>query len=139
MSSKPGERRGKPGRSTGGKIKRFDCYPSGAVILTQLGADILMNGGPATVCGARVRAARLGRDVDLCEGDAQHRPFGDASFDTVACALSLCAIPGPVAAVGHMRRVLRPGGRLLLDHVGSTRPPVYAAQRVLPKVRPLLG
>src|SRR5258707_6760517 len=78
---------------------------------------------------ARQRAAGLGRDVDLREGDAEHLPFDDASFDTVVCALSLCTIPSPVAAVGEMRRVLGPGGRLLLlDHISSTWPPVYAAQ-----------
>src|ERR1700740_1282 len=43
---------------------------------------------PAMLSVARQRAARLGRDVDLREGDAQDLPFGDASFDTVVCALS---------------------------------------------------
>jgi SAM-dependent methyltransferase len=51
---------------------------------------------------------------------AQELPFPDASFDTVVCTLSLCAIPDHRAAIGQMRRVLRPGGRLLLlDHIGS--------------------
>jgi ubiquinone/menaquinone biosynthesis C-methylase UbiE len=44
-------------------------------------------------------------------------------------ALALCTIPSPAAAIGEMRRVLAPGGRLLLlDHTGSTWPPLYAAQ-----------
>jgi ubiquinone/menaquinone biosynthesis C-methylase UbiE len=81
---------------------------------------------------ARNRAAALGREVDLREGDAEHLPFGDASFDTVVCALSLCTIPSPAAAIGEMKRVLVPGGRLLLlDHIGSTWPPVYAVQWLL--------
>ncbi len=84
---------------------------------------------PAMLAIARQRAADLGREADLRDGDAERLPFDDASFDTVLCALSLCTIPRPVAAVGEMRRVLRPGGRLLLlDHIGSTWPPVYAAQ-----------
>jgi len=78
---------------------------------------------------ARQRATGLGRDVALREGDAEHLPFGDASFDTVVCALSLCTIPSPVAALAEMRRVLGPGGRLLLlDHIASTWPPFYAVQ-----------
>lgn len=78
---------------------------------------------------ARQRAVDLGREADLREGDAERLPFDDASFDTVVCALSLCAIHGPVAAISEMRRVLIPGGRLLLlDHIGSSWPPVYAAQ-----------
>jgi ubiquinone/menaquinone biosynthesis C-methylase UbiE len=84
---------------------------------------------PAMLAIARQRAADLGRDADLLEGDAEHLPCGDASFDTVVCALSLCSIPSPATAIGEMKRVLVPGGRLLLlDHVGSTWPPVYAAQ-----------
>jgi ubiquinone/menaquinone biosynthesis C-methylase UbiE len=52
-------------------------------------------------------------------------PCDDASFDTVVCALSLCTIPDPAAAIGKMKRVLVPGGRLLLlDHIASTWPPV---------------
>jgi ubiquinone/menaquinone biosynthesis C-methylase UbiE len=84
---------------------------------------------------ARQRATELGRDADLREGDAEHLPFGDASFDTVVCALSLCTIPSPAAAIGEMKRVLVPGGRLLLiDHTGSTWPPVYAAQWLLEQI-----
>ncbi|BAL91198.1 putative methyltransferase [Actinoplanes missouriensis 431] len=75
------------------------------------------------------------RPVDLREGDATRLPFPDGSFDTVVCALSLCAIPDPRAAIGEARRVLVPGGRLLLlDHIGSSRPPVRAAQWLLERV-----
>ncbi|TVZ01579.1 class I SAM-dependent methyltransferase [Trebonia kvetii] len=84
---------------------------------------------PGMVAIARRRAADIGRDFDLLEGDAEHLPFGDASFDTVVCALSLCTIPDPAAAIGEMRRVLVPGGRLLLlDHIGSSWPLIRAAQ-----------
>jgi len=84
---------------------------------------------------AHQRAADLGRDVDLREGDAEHLLFGDASFDTAVCALSLCTIPNPTAAIGEMKRVLVPGGRLLLlDHIGSTWPPIYAAQWLLERI-----
>ena len=101
-------------------------------------ADTTLTGvelSPAMLAIARQRAADLGREVTLREGDAEHLPFDDASFDTVVCALALCTIPSPVAAIGEMRRVLRPGGRLLLlDHIGSSWPPVYAAQWLLERV-----
>ena len=101
-------------------------------------ADATVTGielSPAMLAIARQRAAGLGRDVDLREGDAEHLPCGDASFDTVVCALSLCTIPSPAAALGEMKRVLVPGGRLLLlDHIGSTWPPVYAAQWLLERI-----
>jgi len=70
---------------------------------------------------AQGRATRLGSQANLRQGDAQALPFPDASFDTVVCTISLCSIPDDCRAVAEMRRVLRPGGRLLLlDHVPST-------------------
>jgi ubiquinone/menaquinone biosynthesis C-methylase UbiE len=84
---------------------------------------------PAMLAIARQRAAELAIAVDLREGDAQHLPLGDASFDTVVCALSLCSIPDPVAAIAEMKRVLVPGGTLLLvDHIESSWLPIRAAQ-----------
>jgi ubiquinone/menaquinone biosynthesis C-methylase UbiE len=81
---------------------------------------------------ARDRAADLGRVVDLREGDAQALEFADDSFDTVVCTFGLCAIPDDVAAVAEMRRVLRPGGTLLLaDHVAGSKRPVRVVQRLL--------
>jgi ubiquinone/menaquinone biosynthesis C-methylase UbiE len=98
-------------------------------------ADVRLTGvdlSPVMLAAARQRAAELGRDVDLREGDAESLPFPDASFDTVVCTLSLCAIPDDRAAIAAMWRVLRPGGRLLLfDHIGSNWWPVWAAQRLL--------
>src|ERR1700736_5925911 len=86
--------------------------------------------------GARARGRVLGGGDAPPRGAPPHPlPFDDASFDTVTCALALCTIPSPVAALGEMRRVLAPGGRLLLlDHIGSTWPPVYAVQSLLERV-----
>ncbi len=103
-------------------------YPAEATIT---GVDL----SPAMLAIARQRAADLGVHVDLHTGDAEALPFDDATFDTVVCALSLCTIPDPAAAIGEMRRVLVPGGRLLLlDHIGSTWPPIRAAQWLLEQV-----
>lgn len=87
---------------------------------------------PRMLAEARRRAARLGRAVELVEGDAERLPFPDASFDTAVCALGLCSIPRPEVAIAEMHRVLAPGGRLLLlDHVASTAWPLRAAQRLV--------
>jgi ubiquinone/menaquinone biosynthesis C-methylase UbiE len=103
-------------------------YPAGADVT---GIEL----SPAMLAIARQRAADLGMSADLRVGDAHVLPFADGDFDTVVCALSLCAIPDPVLALGEMRRVLVPGGRLLLlDHVGSTWPPVFAAQWLIERV-----
>jgi ubiquinone/menaquinone biosynthesis C-methylase UbiE len=104
--------------------------------------DIRLTGvdfSPAMLQLARRQADRLGRQVDLREGDAQALQLPDASFDTVVCTFSLCAIPDERRAIAEMRRVLRPGGRLLLlDHVAGTSRWVRAVQWLLERVtRPL--
>ncbi len=105
-----------------GTGRNLPHYPPGATIT---GIEL----SPAMLAIARQRAADLRHDADLREGDAEHLPWSEASFDTVVCALALCTIPDPAAAIAEMKRVLVPGGRLLLlDHVASTWPPVYAAQ-----------
>jgi ubiquinone/menaquinone biosynthesis C-methylase UbiE len=81
---------------------------------------------------ARRRARELGRDADLHLGDAQALEFPDGSFDTVVCTLGLCTIPDPRRAIAEARRVLRPGGQiLLLEHVRSPARPVRLVQRLL--------
>lgn len=111
-----------------GTGRNLPGYPADAAIT---GIEL----SPAMLDIARQRAAAAGRDVDLREGDAEHLPFDDDSFDTVVCALALCTIPSPAAAVGEMRRVLAPGGRLLLlDHIGSSWPPLYAVQWLAERV-----
>lgn len=101
-------------------------------------ADVTLTGvelSPAMLAVARERAAGLGRDADLRTGDAADLPFADGAFDTVVCALGLCTIPDPVAAIREAWRVLVPGGRLLLlDHVGSTWPPIWALQWLVERV-----
>jgi ubiquinone/menaquinone biosynthesis C-methylase UbiE len=101
-------------------------------------ADTVITGielSPAMLAIARRRAGDLGRAIDLHTGDAQALPFPDESFDTVLCALSLCTIPDPAAAIGQMKRVLVAGGRLLLvDHVASSWPPIRAAQWLLERL-----
>lgn len=100
--------------------------------LVHYGSDVHVTGldlSPAMLAVAAARARELGRPVALLAGDAEHLPFADASFDTVVCALALCSIPDPRRAVDEMHRVLVPGGTLLLlDHVGSTWPPLHAVQ-----------
>ena len=89
---------------------------------------------------ARRQADRLDLQVDLRLGDAQALDLPDASFDTVVCTLSLCAIPDERQAVAEMARVLRPGGRLLLlDHVAAAPRWVRAIQWLLERVTIPLG
>ncbi len=98
-------------------------------------ADVRLTGvdlTPAMLEQARQRAAELQRDVDLRIGDAEALDLPDARFDTVVCTLGLCTIPDDRRAVAEARRVLRPGGQLLLlEHVRSPLLPVRLLQRLL--------
>ena len=79
---------------------------------------------------ARRRSAELGRDVELREGDAHSLPFEDETFDSVICTYSLCNIPDPHRAVGEMKRVLRPQGKVILvDHIRSAVKPILWVQK----------
>ncbi|HEX5598112.1 MAG TPA: methyltransferase domain-containing protein [Micromonosporaceae bacterium] len=112
--------------------------------LARYPADVRLTGvewSPAMLQAARERARNLGREVELRLGDAQALDFADASFDTVVCTFSLCAIPDERKALQEMARVLRPGGLLLLaDHVAAARWPVRVVQWLMELVSvPMAG
>jgi len=54
---------------------------------------------------------------------AEDLPFGDGSFDVAVSTLVLCGVRDQPRALRELRRILRPGGRLLfLEHVRSADP-----------------
>ncbi len=83
---------------------------------------------------ARTVVQEAGHDfpVSLQVGDARELPFEDDSFDSVVACLVFCTIPNPDKAAEEMRRVLKPGGRLVFyEHVASSRPRVRSWQKRL--------
>ncbi len=72
-----------------------------------------LDSSPAMIDLAR---QRLGADADLHVADlGRPLPFGDGAFDDVVVSLVLHYLPDWTAPLAELRRVLRPGGRLLLS------------------------
>ena len=53
-------------------------------------------------------------------GDVEHLPFRDSGFDVVTCRFSFHHFPGPWISLCEMARVLRPGGRLVIEDMLSS-------------------
>src|SRR3954470_20576954 len=75
---------------------------------------------------ARPKLAATSIPATLEAADAAALPFSAARFDTVVSASALHDFPEPERALGEARRVLRPGGRLLLLDWSRARPTMRA-------------
>lgn len=69
---------------------------------------------PAMLARARCKAAELGLEIRLDEGDARRLPYDDAAFDAVVLHLILAVTPHPEQVLAEAARVLQPGGRILI-------------------------
>jgi len=67
----------------------------------------------------KLAAERGLTNITTRQGDVEQIPFPDASFDLIVSRYSAHHWPRPQDALAEFQRVLRPGGRLLLDDVVS--------------------
>jgi demethylmenaquinone methyltransferase/2-methoxy-6-polyprenyl-1,4-benzoquinol methylase len=107
-------------------------------------AAIARTGARVTALDFSAGMVAVGRerhpDIEFVEGDATALPFDDASFDAVTISFGLRNVNDPRAALAEMRRVLVPGGRLVICEF--TTPPnsfvrkVYDAylSKVMPRI-----
>lgn len=106
-------------RPTGGRVleigagtgKNLPRYPTDAtVIATDLSPGMLVR--------ACERMAGSPGRVRYVVMDAEDLAFRDGSFDTVVATCVFCSVPDPVRGLREARRVLRPGGEIvLLEHM----------------------
>ncbi len=74
-------------------------------------------------------ARKQSSHATVLRAPAEDLPFADASFDTVVSTLVLCGVDDQPRVVRELRRVLRPGGRLIfIEHVRSDDPGVAKMQ-----------
>lgn len=107
-------------------LRRLRVAENDRVLDVGCGSGVLLDRLARTVPGAGlagvdlsgamldVARRRLGPGVELCRAAAEALPCADASFDTVVSVSVFHFIRRPEAALREMRRVLAPGGRLVL-------------------------
>jgi ubiquinone/menaquinone biosynthesis C-methylase UbiE len=74
------------------------------------GVDIATN----SLEQARARATAEDLKAQFDEGDAEHLPYPDASFDTVVSLVGAMFAPRPERVASELTRVCRPGGHVMM-------------------------
>lgn len=90
---------------------------------------------------AQQRAAQISIPVEMIALELGQIQATDASFDSIVCTFTLCTIPDAMAALQEMRRVLKPGGKLLFSEHGLAPdlPVVRWQHRLTPLWKPFSG
>ncbi|MDR2214691.1 MAG: bifunctional demethylmenaquinone methyltransferase/2-methoxy-6-polyprenyl-1,4-benzoquinol methylase UbiE [Nevskiaceae bacterium] len=96
--------------------------PSGLVLLTDINAAMLAQGRD------RVIDAGCVTNVRTAQANAEHLPFRDDQFHCVTIGFGLRNVTDKPAALAEMRRVLKPGGQLIV---------LEFSQLAIPALRPL--
>jgi len=94
----------------------------GLVVLSDINGAMLARGRD------RLLDAGLVQGLDFVQANAEKLPFADSSFDCVTIGFGLRNVTDKPAALASMRRVLRPGGRLIV---------LEFSQPVAPGLKPL--
>jgi phosphatidylethanolamine/phosphatidyl-N-methylethanolamine N-methyltransferase len=117
-----------------GTGKNFAYYPKDARITA-------IDFSPGMLAEAERKKQARGIAVDLHQMDVELLPFADNSFDTIVATCVFCSVPHPLKGLKELKRVLRPGGKvLLLEHVVSSQPLLAKLMKALnPLVVALIG
>ena len=88
------------------------------------GAVCGIDASPEMVARATAKAGKAGVDVTFGQAAAQALPFPDGHFDLVLSSMMLHHLPrgGRQQCAREMRRVLKPGGRVLAVDFATSRP-----------------
>lgn len=120
----------------------------GTGVVTRLAAEQVGATGSVTAVDiapdmievARATPVPAGAPVDWRVGDAIALPIDDASHDVVLCQMGLMFLEDRAGAVAEMRRVLTPGGRLIVNTPGPIQQPFeLMAQAIATHIDPELS
>jgi SAM-dependent methyltransferase len=102
-------------KDTTGRILDAGCGTGGFLAVLKTRRPDLIRFGIEWDAAAAARA-RAKSDTPIARGSVNALPFADASFDAVLSADVLChAAVDPGTALAELHRVLRPGGRLIVN------------------------
>lgn len=95
----------------------------------------------AMLAYARPRAAAARVPINLIQAPVESLPFADESFDCVVVTLVFCSVNDPGRGMSEVRRVLKPGGSLLMVEHVRARGAIIAAIQTLatPFTRLMVG
>jgi len=91
------------------------------------------------------RTRRSFSDPRFLQGDAQSLPLPDACCDVVSIAFGIRNVADPLAAIREFKRVLRPGGRLIILEFSLPTNPLLLAmynfyfRKILPRTATLIS
>ncbi len=71
---------------------------------------------------AAMRARAAARGVDVLEGVAEDLPWPDASCDAALMVTAICFVSDPDRSLREIRRILRPGGHVVVGFVDADTP-----------------
>jgi ubiquinone/menaquinone biosynthesis C-methylase UbiE len=95
------------------------------------GAVTAVDLSPDMIAVARTTPAPPEPVIDWHVGDAVSLPVPDDGFDVVTCQMGLMFLEDRAAAAAEMRRVLAPGGRVVVSTPGAIQPVFEAMERAI--------
>jgi ubiquinone/menaquinone biosynthesis C-methylase UbiE len=106
--------------------------PSGSVTAIDIAPDM--------IAVAKSTGVPAGSHVEWHVSDATSLPLADGAYDVVLCQMGLMFMEDPSAALGEMRRVLAPGGRVVVNTPGQIQPAFVLMERAISEhIGPELG
>ncbi|MDP2920020.1 MAG: methyltransferase domain-containing protein [Dehalococcoidia bacterium] len=117
-----------------GTGKNFPYYPAGVEVTA-------IDYSGKMLARARKKAQIQGIKVRLEQMDAQDLAFPDNTFDIVIAICVFCSVPDPVRGLEEVKRVCKPGGKVvLLEHVlSANKIMAWLMNTVNPVVSTLMG
>lgn len=89
---------------------------------------------------ARERAAKARVPVNLTQAPVENLPFADESFDSAVVTLVFCSVSDPLRGLSEVRRVLKPGGSLLMvEHVRAHGAIAATIQNIITPINKLVA